>query len=547
MLGLVQDWPLLCHKVLDHAAVQHARRRIVSYADGQMYQTNYGLLRSRALRVAQRLARQGIRPGDRAATLASSTARHMEVWYGATGIGAIYHPVNPRLFPDQLTFIINHAEDRVMFADPQYARLLEKICGQLPTIEQYIFLTNPENMPGTSLRNAIDYESWLAEADGDFAWSSLDENTAAGLSYTSGTTGRPKGVLYSHRSTVLLSLTINARDMYGFSARDVVMMVVPMYHANGWSWPFTGPMAGASLVLPGTRLDGASLYELIETHQVTISGGVPTVWQGLLHHLDRTGLPLRYLKRLFIGGAPPSRALLEAFQDRHAVEIINAWGMTEMGPTGSTCSLTPETQDLEGEDRIALQQRQGRAPFLVEMKLVGDAGERLPWDDVATGNLRVRGPCIARRYFGMEETDVLDPEGFFDTGDVARIDANGFMRIADRAKDLIKSGGEWISSVDLEDAALTHPAVSEAAAVAVAHPAWGERPLLAIVLKQGQTLSQSEILSHLSQRVPKWWLPDAIVFAEELPHTATGKIYKNALRDRYRNVLLAPEIFRDHG
>ncbi|MBI1988320.1 MAG: AMP-binding protein, partial [Betaproteobacteria bacterium] len=245
-------------------------------------------------------------------------------------------------------------------------------------------------------------------------------------------------------------------------------------------------------------------------------------------------------------GAPPSRALLEAFQDRHAVEIINAWGMTEMGPTGSTCSLTPETQDLEGEDRIALQQRQGRAPFLVEMKLVDDAGEQLPWDDVATGNLRVRGPCIARRYFGMEEMDVLDAEGFFDTGDVARIDANGFMRITDRTKDLIKSGGEWISSVDLEDATLMHPAVSEAAAVAVAHPAWGERPLLAIVLKQGQTLSQPEILSHLSQRMPKWWLPDAVVFVDELPHTATGKIQKSAVRDRFRNFLLAPESSRDH-
>jgi fatty-acyl-CoA synthase len=541
MLGLAQDWPLLCHKVLDHAATQHARRKIVSCADDQLILTNYGQLRDRALRVAQRLQRQGLKPGDRIATLAASTVRHMEVWYGATGIGAVYHPVNPRLFHDQITFVVNHAADRVMFTDAQYVPLLEKIASKLPTIERYIVLSDAAHMPQTSLRNAVDYESWLDEVDGDYAWAHFDENTAAGLSYTSGTTGRPKGVLYSHRSIVLLSLTINAKDMYGFSARDIVMMAVPMFHANGWSWPFTAPMAGASLVLPGARLDGASLHELIEAHQVTISGGVPTVWQGLLDHLDRTGLPLKHLKRLFIGGSPPSRAMLAAFQDRHGVEIINAYGMTEMGPTGTACSLTPETQNLQGEARLALQQRQGRAPFLVEMKIVDDAGNKLPWNDVATGNLRVRGPCIVRRYYRMEDSNVLDEQGFFDTGDVAKIDKNGFMRITDRAKDLIKSGGEWISSIDLENTAQTHPAVAEAAAIAAVHPKWDERPLLFIVRKPDQDLSSDQMVSHLSTRLPKWWLPDAILFLDELPHTATGKLQKTALRERYGNYLISPD------
>lgn len=541
MLGLAQDWPLLCHKVLDHAATQHARRKIVSCADDQLILTNYGQLRDRALRVAQRLQRQGLKPGDRIATLAASTVRHMEVWYGATGIGAVYHPVNPRLFHDQITFVVNHAADRVMFTDAQYVPLLEKIASKLPTIERYIVLSDAAHMPQTSLRNAVDYESWLDEVDGDYAWAHFDENTAAGLSYTSGTTGRPKGVLYSHRSIVLLSLTINAKDMYGFSARDIVMMAVPMFHANGWSWPFTAPMAGASLVLPGARLDGASLHELIEAHQVTISGGVPTVWQGLLDHLDRTGLPLKHLKRLFIGGSPPSRAMLAAFQERHGVEIINAYGMTEMGPTGTACSLTPETQNLQGEARLALQQRQGRAPFLVEMKIVDDAGNKLPWNDVATGNLRVRGPCIVRRYYRMEDSNVLDEQGFFDTGDVAKIDNNGFMRITDRAKDLIKSGGEWISSIDLENTAQTHPAVAEAAAIAAVHPKWDERPLLFIVRKPDQDLSSDQMVSHLSTRLPKWWLPDAILFLDELPHTATGKLQKTALRERYGNYLVSPD------
>lgn len=538
MLGLMQDWPLLCHKVLDHAVRHHGRRRIWSYADGTVHETDYASIADRSRRVSQALLREGMAGGERIGTIASSTARHMEAWYGVLGMGAVYHPVNPRLFPEQIEYIVNHAEDRLMFVDPVYVPLVESLATKLPTVRRYVVLTDAAHMPATTLRGAVDYESWIAASDGRYEWASFDENTAAGLFYTSGTTGRPKGVLYSHRSIVLLSLTVSARDFYGFSASDVVMMVVPMYHANGWSWPFTAPMNGASLVLPGTRLDGASLCEIARAHDVNISGGVPTVWQGYLDHCASTGERAARLRKLFIGGSPCPGTMLDAFQNDHGIDIVHVWGMTEMGPTGSACSVTPETSGLTGDARVDWQQKQGRAPFLVEMKLVDDAGEVLPWDDAATGNLRVRGPCIVSRYFGKDGAEALDGDGYFDTGDVARIDAHGFMRITDRAKDLIKSGGEWISSVELENAALTHPSVHEAAAIAAMHPKWDERPVLAVVLKQGASLTQEALCDHLRTRVPKWWLPDAVVFVPELPHTATGKLHKSRLRDQFGRLLV---------
>jgi fatty-acyl-CoA synthase len=334
---------------------------------------------------------------------------------------------------------------------------------------------------------------------------------------------------------VLLSLTVNAPDMYGFTARDVVLMAVPMYHANGWSWPYTAPMAGASLILPGTRLDGASLCELAQRHRATLSGGVPTVWQGYLDHCAKTGERAASLGRLFIGGSPCPEVMLRAFEQDHGIDVVHAWGMTEMGPTGSACVMTPETAQLTGAERMALRQRQGRVPFLVELKLADEAGKTLPWDDQATGHLHVRGPCILREYFGGEEQRLLDSDGYFDTGDVGAIDANGFIHITDRAKDLIKSGGEWISSVELENAALLHPAVQEAAAIAAADAKWGERPLMVLVLKPGCALTQEELAAHLAARVPRWWLPDAVVFAGELPHTATGKVNKARLREQYQD------------
>jgi fatty-acyl-CoA synthase len=536
MLGLMQDWPLLCHKVLDHAARLHPLRRIHSYADGALHETNYAAMRSRALRGAQRLVRDGVQAGDRIATVASSTSRHMEVWYAAMGAQAVYHPVNPRLYPEQVHYMLEHAADRMVFVDPAYVPLVEGLAGGLAAVRRYVVLTDAAHMPQCSLPGAVDYETWLAEADGDHAWPSFDENTAAGLFYTSGTTGRPKGVLYSHRSIVLLSLTVSSRDMYGFSANDVVMMVVPMYHANGWSWPFTAPMNGAGLVLPGARLDGPALCEMATRHGVTLSGGVPTVWQGYLDHVARTGERPASLRRLYIGGSPCPGVMLEAF-DAQGIEVVHVYGMTEMGPTGSACIGTPETQHLAGRERVDWLQRQGRAPFLVEMKLVDDAGQEQPWDDEATGNLRVRGPCVVRRYFGADGAQAQDAEGWFDTGDVARIDPNGSLRITDRSKDLIKSGGEWISSVDLENAAACHPAVQEVAAVAALHPKWDERPVLAVVLKPGSNLARDELLEHLATRVPKWWLPDAVVFVDELPHTATGKLHKSVLRERFRGLL----------
>ena len=534
----MQDWPLLCHKVLDHAVRHHGRRRIWSYADGAVHETNYAEIAQRSRRVSQSLLREGIGPGDRVGTIAASTARHMEAWYGTLGIAAVYHPVNPRLFPEQIEYIVNHAEDRLIFVDPAYVPLAESLAARLPTVRRYVILTDRAHMPDTTLPGAIDYESWIAPSDGRHEWSAFDENTAAGLFYTSGTTGRPKGVLYSHRSIVLLSMTVSAKDMYGFSSRDVVLMVVPMYHANGWSWPFTAPMTGASLVLPGVRLDGASLCEIATAHGVNISGGVPTVWQGYLDHVAISGARAPTLKKLYIGGAPCPGTMLNAFQQEHGIEVVHVWGMTEMGPTGSACSDTPETVHLAGDERIDWQQRQGRAPFLVEMKLVDDSENALPWDDMATGNLRVRGPCIVRRYFGADGAEALDGEGYFDTGDVARIDAKGFMRITDRAKDLIKSGGEWISSVELENAALTHPSVQEAAAIAALHPKWDERPVLAVVLKTDCTLTQEDLCEHLRSHVPKWWLPDAVVFVKELPHTATGKLHKSRLREQFGHVLV---------
>ena len=494
MLGLMQDWPLLCHRILDHAATNHAGRPIVTRSiEGAIHETNYAEIRARALRLAQRLERDGIVLGDRVATLAWNTWRHLEAWYGIMGIGAIYHTVNPRLFPDQIVWIVNHAEDRVMLVDLTFIPLLEKLADKLPTIERYVVLTDAAHMPRTSLRNAVPYEEWIAEADGDFAWKTFDENTAAGMCYTSGTTGNPKGVLYSHRSNVLHGLMANTCDMKGYSSRDVVMPVVPMFHANCWAITFAAPISGASLVMPGAKLDGASVYELLDRYKVTCSAGVPTVWLMLLQHLEATGSKLPHLRKVVIGGSACPRAMAKTFQDVYGVEVIHAWGMTEMSPLGTACTLKPEYAGLGGDARLDIQQKQGHSPFMVEMKITDDAGKRLPWDGKTFGRLKVRGPAVARAYY-KEDGGILDEEGFFDTGDVATIDRYGYMQITDRAKDVIKSGGEWISSIDIENLAVGHPKVAEAAVIGVRHPKWDERPLLVIVLKKDQAATRDEIL-----------------------------------------------------
>jgi 3-(methylthio)propionyl---CoA ligase len=392
-------------------------------------------------------------------------------------------------------------------------------------------------MPKTTLKNAVPYEDWIEEADGDFAWRSFDENTAAGMCYTSGTTGHPKGVVYSHRSNVLHSLSASASDVIGICSRDVVLPVVPMFHANGWSLALTCPMVGATMIMPGPKLDGASIYELLDRYRVTCTAAVPTVWLMLLQHLEATGAKLPFLKRVVIGGSACPRAMTKAFQDTYGVEVMHAWGMTEMSPLGSVCSLKPEYAGLSGEARLDVQAKQGHAPFLVEMKITDDDGRKLPWDGQTVGRLKVRGPAVARSYY-KDDTNILDDEGFFDTGDVTTIDPHGYMHITDRAKDIIKSGGEWISSIDIENFAVGHPAVAEAAVIGVSHPKWGERPLLVVVLKHGQTASKQDLLAFLQDRIAKWWLPDDVVFVDDIPHTATGKIQKTALRERFRDYVL---------
>jgi fatty-acyl-CoA synthase len=538
MQGLMQDWPLLCHRIIDHAAIQHAERPVVSRSvEGPIHTTNYAEIRRRALKVAQRLERDGIRLGDRVATMAWNTWRHLEAWYGILGIGAIYHTVNPRLFPDQICWIVNHAEDRLMFVDLTFLPLLEKHAHGLKSIERFVVLTDAAHMPNTSLPNAIAYEEWIGEVDGDFAWKSFDESTAAGMCYTSGTTGHPKGVLYSHRSNVLHSTMAAMPDAMGCASRDTIMPVVPMFHANCWGLALTCPMVGASMVMPGARLDGPSVYELLDRYKVTFTAAVPTVWLMLLQDLEKTGSMLPHLKRVVIGGSACPRAMTQSFQEKYDVEVIHAWGMTEMSPLGSLCTIKPDYAELAGDARLDVQMKQGHPPFGVEMKITDDNDKPLPWDGKTFGRLKVRGPSVARRYF-KDDTEILDDEGFFDTGDVATMDRYGYMQITDRSKDVIKSGGEWISSIDLENLAVGHPKVAEAAVIGVQHPKWDERPLLVIVLKKDQQASKDDILGFMQGKIAKWWMPDDVAFVDEIPHTATGKIQKTALREQFKDYRL---------
>jgi fatty-acyl-CoA synthase len=542
VLGLMQDWPLLCHRVIDHAATYHGERPVISRSvEGPIHVTNYAAIRRHALRVAQHLDRDGIRLGDRVATLAWNTWRHLEAWYGILGIGAVYHTVNPRLFPEQIAWIVNHAEDRLMFADLTFVPLLEALAGKL-CVERYIVLTDIAHMPRTTLPGAIAYEEWLAEANGDFAWRSFDENTAAGICYTSGTTGNPKGVVYSHRSNVLHALIVNQADAFAHTSRDVIMPVVPLFHANGWSLSFSAPMAGAALVMPGMKLDGASIYEMLTAYRVTCSAAVPTVWLNLLAHLEGNGGALPDLRRVVIGGAACPRIITQIFQDKYGVEVIHAWGMTELSPLGTLCTLKPEYATLSGEARLHIQQKQGHPPFGVEMKIEDDAAQAVAWDGKSSGRLMVRGPAVARAYF-KDGSNILDPEGFFDTGDVATINPHGYMQITDRSKDVIKSGGEWISSIELENLAVSHPKVAEAAVIGVPHAKWDERPLLVVVMKKSEIADKEEmkdeikddILGFMRGKVASWWLPDDVAIVDEIPHTATGKIQKSALRECFRD------------
>lgn len=539
MLGLMQHWPLLCHKIIDHAARQHGRREIVSRSvEGPIVRTTYGEARARALRVAQRLAADGYRRGDRIATLAWNTARHLETWYGIMGMGGVYHTLNPRLFPDQIAWIMNHAEDRCLFVDLTFLPIVEKIASSVPSLGRVIVLTDGAHLPATALANVVAYEDWLAGADGDFDWVSLDENEACGMCYTSGTTGDPKGVVYSHRSNVLHAMMAAQPDAMGVNSRDVILPVVPMFHANAWGLAQTAPLIGAKLVMPGGRMDGESIYELLDTEKVSFTAAVPTVWLMLLQHLEETGKKLPHLKRVVIGGSACPRAMTEKFEKNYGVEVVHAWGMTEMSPLGSLGSLKPEYAGLEGDARLDIKEKQGHPPFGVEMRITDDDGNELPWDGKTFGRLKVRGPAVASSYYGGAGAEQFGADGWFDTGDVAHIDENGYMQITDRAKDVIKSGGEWISSIELENLAIGHPDVAEAAVIGVAHPKWDERPLLIVVRKPGRTVTREALIDYMAGRCAKWWLPDDVAFVDEIPHTATGKIQKITLREQFKDYRL---------
>ena len=534
MLGLMQDWPLLCHRIIEHAAKYHGTQEIVTRSvEGPIVRTNYAEIHKRALKVSQMLQRDGIKFGDRVATIAWNTARHLECWYGIMGIGAICHTVNPRLFPEQIAWIINHAEDSVVITDITFVPILEKLADKLPSVKRFIVLTDKAHMPQTTLKNAIAYEEWLGKADGDFAWEDFDENTAAAMCYTSGTTGDPKGVLYSHRSNVLHTFLANAKDSLGTSAGDVMLPVVPLFHANSWGIAFSAPMMGTKLVMPGPKLDGASVYELLDTEKVTHTAGVPTVWLMLLQHMAANNLKLPHLEFVVCGGSAMPRSMIKAFIDM-GVTVRHAWGMTEMSPLGTLAALKPPFTESQGDELLDVLQTQGFPPYGVQMKITDDAGKELPWDGKTFGRLKVSGPAVAKAYFRVD-TEILDDEGYFDTGDVATMDKHGYMRITDRSKDVIKSGGEWISSIDLENLAVGHPAVAEAAVIGVYHPKWDERPLLIIQLKQGQKATREDILKFMEGKIAKWWMPDDVAFVDGIPHTATGKILKTALREQFKS------------
>ena len=538
MHGLMQDWPLLVHTILDHAALNHAEREMVTRSvEGPIRRCTMADLRTRSLRVAKALQQEGVRLGDRVATMAWNTDRHVETWYGIMGLGAICHTLNPRLFAEQLVYIINHAEDRLLFVDLTFLPVIQAIRDQLPTVEKVIVLTDEAHLPADTPPGTLAYESWLDQADDDFAWARFDENTAAALCYTSGTTGNPKGVLYSHRSNVLHGLMANQSDVFALSSSDAILPIVPMFHANAWAITYAAPMAGAGLVMPGPGMDGASIWELLESEKVTCSAAVPTVWLGLLQYLDETGSQLPWLERVVIGGAACPRMMIERLEGEFDVEVVHGWGMTEMSPIGTIGAVKHATASLEGEERVDLKTKQGRSPYLVEMKVVDDEGHAQPRDGQSFGHLLVRGPAISSAYFRHEE-DILTEDGWFDTGDIAHIDALGYMQITDRDKDVIKSGGEWISSIEVENAAVGCPGIAEAAVIGISHAKWGERPLLIAVRAAGSDVSKGDLLAYLEGKIATWWMPDDVVFVETLPHTATGKIKKTELREQFSDYRL---------
>jgi fatty-acyl-CoA synthase len=536
MLGLMQDRPLLISSLIEFAALNHSEGEIVSRTvEGPVHRYTYKDCATRSRQLAKSLEKLGVEQGDRIATLAWNGYRHVEIYYGVSGMGAVCHTINPRLFPEQIVYIVNHAEDKYIFTDLTFVPLLEKIIDQIPQVKGFVIMTDEANMPESVLPNVICYEYLLATADDDYKWPVFDERTASSLCYTSGTTGNPKGVLFSNRSTVLHSYAVCTPDALGLSNLETILPVVPMFHVNAWGIPYAAAMCGAKMVLPGARMDGEALFELMESEQVSLSAGVPTIWMMLLAYMKENNKKLTTMQRTVIGGAAAPRAMIETFEKEYNVNVIHAWGMTEMSPIGTACNLKKKHAGLSLDEKIDLSLKQGRSVYGVDMKIVDGTGNELPWDGKAFGNLLVRGPWITSGYFKSEDSDTVDDDDWFDTGDVATIDADGYMQITDRSKDVIKSGGEWISSIDLENEAVGCPGVSEAAVIAVPHPKWDERPLLLVVKEQDANVTRDEIIEHLRGSLAKWQLPDDVVFVDKLPHTATGKILKTKLRADYKD------------
>jgi len=539
MDGLMMNTQLLISSLIRHADRYHGDQEIVSRTvEGPIHRYTYRDAHGRARQLARALQRLGVRPGDCVATLAWNGYRHFELYYAISGMGAITHTINPRLFFDQLTYIANHAEDKFLFFDLTFTPLVEKLAPVCPAVKAWIAMTDRAHMPPTSLANVLCYEELLAAERGDFDWPDFDENTAATLCYTSGTTGNPKGALFSHRSTLLHAYALAMPDSKGLSSRSVVLPIVPMFHVNAWGLPYTAPMVGAKLVFPGPGLDGASLYELMEAEKVDSSSGVPTVWLGLIAYLQKNGLKFSTLKWTTVGGAACPPAMMKALTEEFGLRVLHGWGMTEMSPVGTINMPKAKHAKLSADEQFKLSLKQGRPLCGVDMKIVDASGKELPRDGEAVGDLLVRGPWVVRQYFKNEGGNPLTADGWFPTGDVGSIDPDGYLTITDRSKDMIKSGGEWISSIELENIAVGHPSVAEAAVIGVAHPRWNERPLLIVVKRQGTDVTKDALLAFYEGKTASWSRPDDVVFVDELPHTATGKLSKRTLRERFKDYAL---------
>ncbi|UXA12872.1 long-chain-fatty-acid--CoA ligase [Mycobacterium sp. SMC-8] len=542
MFGLMQDRPLMISSLIEHAAAFHGDTEVVSrLPEGPVRRTTWRGVNERSKQVANALGELGIEAGDRVATLAWNSDRHLALYFGVSGSGAVMHTVNPRLFAEQIVYIVNHAEDRVLFFDITFAPLVDKLAAELTTVQTYVVMTDRDHMPELAhipAGRVLCWDELVGKQSTHYDWPEFDERTASSLCYTSGTTGNPKGVLYSHRSTVLHAMLSLSRDTFDINSGTTLLLVVPMFHANAWGTPYSAAMVGAKLVLPGPHLDGESVYRLMRDEAVTIMQGVPTVWLMFFSYLDEhPEIDPRELKLEWagIGGSALSQSMLERIEDDLGAEGGQGWGMTETSPICVVGRLLPKHAALSAQEQHKVKLKQGRGVFGVELKIVDESGNRLPWDGKAFGEVFVRGPWIASGYFKGEGGEKLDAEGFFPTGDVATIDPDGYLQLVDRTKDVIKSGGEWVSSIDLENAAMGHPAIAEAAVIGVPHPKWQERPLLIAVLRKGHNATRDDVLKFLSGEVAKWWLPDDVVFVDELPHTATGKVLKVKLREQYRD------------